>query len=84
MRAITGTFGPELLDLVHSSVWLYLSARCKGLPLMPYLSAISAFDVRTSEAPALILLMSPSLRSLNIWFALEDEADERLSAPHVA
>ena len=72
------------MDLIHPSIWLYLSTRCKGSPLVPNLRDIVALDVRTSETPALILLMSPSLHSLNIFFALKAEVEESLNAPHVA
>ena len=51
---------------------------------MPRLTEITIVDLRTSETSALLLLMSPLLRTLSIFFALEADGEDRRNAPHVA
>ncbi|PIL32711.1 hypothetical protein GSI_04826 [Ganoderma sinense ZZ0214-1] len=58
--------------------------RCKGSPLMPRIRDLVVLDLLTSETSALVLQLSPSLRSLNILFSLEAEKEDRPIAPNVA
>lgn len=74
---------PERMDAIHPSVWGFLAAKCKGSPLIPRLRSLVILDVRLSDIPSLILLMSPSLRMLDVLFALEKDREELPVAPHV-
>ncbi|KAM5544752.1 hypothetical protein V8D89_001650 [Ganoderma adspersum] len=71
-------------DSVHPSVWLFLAARCRGAPLIPRLRELEAYYLTLSEAPPLALPLSPTLRVLELRFALETAEKDRLHASHVA
>ena len=80
MRSIVGCLESYLLDPIHPSVWLFLAEKCKGSPLMPHLRDLTALDLRLSDISSLVLLLSPSLRMLDLSSILEE--DDQI-APHV-
>ncbi|KAI1788335.1 hypothetical protein LXA43DRAFT_646381 [Ganoderma leucocontextum] len=81
VRVILG--GPrQLEDAIEPSVWLFLAARCKGSPLMPRLRELFAYNIPIPEISTLVLLISPTLRVVDLSLELEDEDDSEI-APHV-
>ena len=71
------------MDPIHSSVWTFLAAKCKDSPLLPRLRSLLILDMHLSDIPCLILLMSPSLRSLDSFFVLKQEEEDRQTIPYV-
>ncbi|KAM5544952.1 hypothetical protein V8D89_001063 [Ganoderma adspersum] len=81
VRAILG--GPrQPEDPIQPSVWLFLTAMCKGSPLMPRLRELLTYNTPVSETSILVPFISPSLRVVDISFDLEEEEDSEV-APHV-
>ncbi|KAI1792180.1 hypothetical protein LXA43DRAFT_365116 [Ganoderma leucocontextum] len=74
---------PPMKGNIHPSVWFFLASRCKGSPLVPRLRELEAYGLPISEASPLTVLLSPTLRVLELWFALEDE-ENRLRSSHIA
>ncbi|KAI1788325.1 hypothetical protein LXA43DRAFT_950185 [Ganoderma leucocontextum] len=64
---------PPREGVIHKSVWLLLATRCSGSPLIPRLRKLVASELRVSETSALFLLVSPTLRVIDISFEREDE-----------
>ncbi|KAM5544958.1 hypothetical protein V8D89_001069 [Ganoderma adspersum] len=50
--------------------------------MIPRLHYLLVVDLHLSEIPAIVLLLSPSLRTLDILFAIKEEEDRQI-APHV-
>ncbi|KAI1788334.1 hypothetical protein LXA43DRAFT_646274 [Ganoderma leucocontextum] len=85
IETLAGLSGPgPVVHPIHPSVWLCLAVRCRGSPLMPRLRELRAYDLDISEPSAFVILMSPTLRLLDIIFALEGEEEDCQIAPHVA
>ncbi|KAM5544954.1 hypothetical protein V8D89_001065, partial [Ganoderma adspersum] len=68
-------------EYIQPSVWLFLAAKCKGSPLMPRLRVLCAHNIPISEISVFTLLISPTLRTINFSFTLEQEDDADM-APH--
>ena len=71
------------MDPIHSSVWTFLAAKCKDSPLLPRLRSLLILDMHLSDIPCLILLMSPSLLSLDSFFVLKQDEEDRQTIPYV-
>ncbi|KAM5544750.1 hypothetical protein V8D89_001648 [Ganoderma adspersum] len=80
---IASVIGPRMAE-IYSSVWPFLAASCRGAPLMPRLRDFKAFYFSISEVLALALLLTPTLRHFNVWFADEFTAENRPRSPHVS
>ncbi|KAI1788326.1 hypothetical protein LXA43DRAFT_1183975 [Ganoderma leucocontextum] len=68
-------------DAIRPSVWLFLAAKCKGSPLMPRLRELFDHDVSIPDVSILVLLISPTLRVVDLWFVLKCDEDSEI-APH--
>ena len=83
MRVIAASYALEqFLDPIHPSVWAFLGARCNGSAMIPRLHYLLSVDLHLSEIPAIVLSLSPSLRTLDILFAAKEEEDRQI-APDV-
>ncbi|PIL32330.1 hypothetical protein GSI_05576 [Ganoderma sinense ZZ0214-1] len=71
------------LDEIHPSVWLFLTARLGGSPLLPRVRELHVHRLRISGTPFLAFLLSPTIRLFDLSFGFESEEEDRVRAPHV-
>ncbi|KAI1792175.1 hypothetical protein LXA43DRAFT_364315 [Ganoderma leucocontextum] len=84
VRVHTVVTHPPLTEDIHPSVWTFLAAGCRGIPLMPHLHQLAAYGLSSSDTSPLALLLSPALRELDISFELEDKGEDRSRTPHIS
>ena len=80
---IASVIGPRMAE-IHPTVWPFLAASCRGAPLMPRLRDFKAFYFSISEVSALAILLTPTLRNFDVWFADEFTAENRPRSPNVS
>ncbi|PIL33808.1 hypothetical protein GSI_04433 [Ganoderma sinense ZZ0214-1] len=73
-------YSPKIKQ-VHPSVWTFLAVKYEGSPLLPRLCRLDAPDLSPDNLSPLLLLLSPSLRSLSLSFGEKSGSD--VAAPEV-
>ena len=81
---VRGIGHPPREGIIHPSVWMLLAMSCRNLPLLPRLRKLVAPELRVSEISALFLLVSPTVRSIDVSLEREEQEEDLNIAPHVA